>query len=131
MNKSWTSSTSSFFVLVFIFWLRAQSADAALNRINLIFSRKLEPTRKNELKNKKEKEELTIVENIYYNFGDHKFDEAGQKVLDKGQNMSDISQNRLDIGQNFEIWNFANAVKICNVNKKQMTQLFLNCKKWH
>jgi len=36
-----------------------------------------------ELKNKKEKEELTIVENIYYNFGDHKFDEAGQKVLDK------------------------------------------------
>jgi len=36
-----------------------------------------------ELKNKKEKEELTIVENIYYNFGDYKFDEAGQKVLDK------------------------------------------------
>ncbi|MBK7819125.1 MAG: OmpA family protein [Sphingobacteriaceae bacterium] len=24
-----------------------------------------------------------MVENIYYNFGDHKFDEAGQKVLDK------------------------------------------------
>ncbi len=36
-----------------------------------------------ELKNKKEKEELTIIENIYYNFGDFKFDEAGQKVLDK------------------------------------------------
>ncbi|MBL7917916.1 MAG: tetratricopeptide repeat protein, partial [Bacteroidia bacterium] len=36
-----------------------------------------------EMKNKKEKEELTIVENIYYGSGDHKFDAAGQKVLDK------------------------------------------------
>jgi outer membrane protein OmpA-like peptidoglycan-associated protein len=36
-----------------------------------------------ELKHNKEKEELTIVENIYYEFGSFKFDEAGQKVLDK------------------------------------------------
>lgn len=36
-----------------------------------------------EMKNKKEKEELTIVENIYYEFGDYKVDEAGKKVLDK------------------------------------------------
>lgn len=36
-----------------------------------------------ELKNKKEKEQLTIVENIYYDFGNYKFDAAGQKVLDK------------------------------------------------
>lgn len=36
-----------------------------------------------EMKNKKEKEALTIVENIYYEFGDFKFDDAGQKVLDK------------------------------------------------
>lgn len=36
-----------------------------------------------EMKNKKEKEELTIIENIYYEFGDYKFDQAGQKVLDK------------------------------------------------
>ncbi len=35
-----------------------------------------------EMKNK-EKAELTIVENIYYAFGDYKFDDAGQKVLDK------------------------------------------------
>jgi len=35
-----------------------------------------------EMKNQKEKE-LTIVENIYYEFGDFKFDQAGQKVLDK------------------------------------------------
>lgn len=35
-----------------------------------------------EMKNK-EKAELTIVENIYYAFGDHKFDDAGQKVMDK------------------------------------------------
>lgn len=36
-----------------------------------------------ELKHKKEKEELTIIENIYYDFGSFKFDDAGQKVLDK------------------------------------------------
>jgi len=36
-----------------------------------------------EMKNKKEKEALTIVENIYYEFGDFKFNDAGQKVLDK------------------------------------------------
>lgn len=36
-----------------------------------------------DLKNKKEKEALTIVENIYYDFGDFKYDAAGQKVLDK------------------------------------------------
>ncbi|MEI8137556.1 MAG: OmpA family protein, partial [Bacteroidota bacterium] len=35
-----------------------------------------------EMKNK-EKAELTIVENIYYAFGDFKFDDAGQKVMDK------------------------------------------------
>jgi outer membrane protein OmpA-like peptidoglycan-associated protein/tetratricopeptide (TPR) repeat protein len=39
-----------------------------------------------ELKNKADKakkDSLTIVENIYYAFGDHKFDKAGQNVLDK------------------------------------------------
>jgi outer membrane protein OmpA-like peptidoglycan-associated protein len=36
-----------------------------------------------ELKHSKEKEELTIIENIYYEFGSFKFDDAGQKVLDK------------------------------------------------
>jgi outer membrane protein OmpA-like peptidoglycan-associated protein/tetratricopeptide (TPR) repeat protein len=36
-----------------------------------------------EMKNKKEKEQLTIVESIYYAFGDFKFDADGQKVLDK------------------------------------------------
>lgn len=36
-----------------------------------------------DMKNQKSKEELTIVENIYYEFGDFKFDAAGQKVLDK------------------------------------------------
>lgn len=36
-----------------------------------------------ELKHKKEKEELTIVENIYYEFGNYKIDDAGLKVLDK------------------------------------------------
>lgn len=36
-----------------------------------------------DMKNKKQKEELTIIENIYYEFGDYKFDAAGQKVLDK------------------------------------------------
>ncbi|MEO6304936.1 MAG: OmpA family protein [Bacteroidia bacterium] len=35
-----------------------------------------------EMKNK-EKAELTIVENIYYASGDFKFDDAGQKVMDK------------------------------------------------
>ncbi len=35
-----------------------------------------------EMKNK-EKAELTIVENIYYGSGDFKFDDAGQKVMDK------------------------------------------------
>lgn len=36
-----------------------------------------------DMKNKQTKEELTIIENIYYEFGDYKFDAAGQKVLDK------------------------------------------------
>ncbi len=36
-----------------------------------------------EMKNKKDNEALTIVENIYYELADHKFDAAGQKVLDK------------------------------------------------
>jgi len=37
-----------------------------------------------DIKNKKDKDAaLTIVENIYYELGDHKFDAAGQKVLDK------------------------------------------------
>lgn len=36
-----------------------------------------------EMKNKKQKEALTIIENIYYEFGDYKYDAAGQKVLDK------------------------------------------------
>ena len=35
-----------------------------------------------EMKNK-QKAELTIVENIYYAFGDFKFDDAGQKIMDK------------------------------------------------
>jgi outer membrane protein OmpA-like peptidoglycan-associated protein/tetratricopeptide (TPR) repeat protein len=39
-----------------------------------------------ELKNKADKvrkDSLTIIENIYYAFGDYKFDKAGQNVLDK------------------------------------------------
>ncbi len=36
-----------------------------------------------EMKNKKDKEALTIIENIYYGLGDYKFDSDGQKVLDK------------------------------------------------
>jgi outer membrane protein OmpA-like peptidoglycan-associated protein len=39
-----------------------------------------------DLKNKADKakkDSLTIVENIYYAFGDHKFDKSGQNVLDK------------------------------------------------
>lgn len=36
-----------------------------------------------EMKNKKDAEALTIIENIYYGLADHKFDAAGQKVLDK------------------------------------------------
>ncbi|MCX8079664.1 MAG: OmpA family protein [Bacteroidia bacterium] len=36
-----------------------------------------------ELKNKQQKEALTIVENIYYELNDFKFDHAGQIILDK------------------------------------------------
>ncbi|MGE0567277.1 MAG: SpaA isopeptide-forming pilin-related protein [Bacteroidia bacterium] len=36
-----------------------------------------------EMKNKAKKEALTIVENIYYDLGSYKVDEAGLKVLDK------------------------------------------------
>jgi outer membrane protein OmpA-like peptidoglycan-associated protein len=36
-----------------------------------------------ELKNKKQKESLTIVENIYYGLNDYKFDQAGRIILDK------------------------------------------------
>ena len=39
-----------------------------------------------EMKNKAKKDSvttITIVENIYYAFGDYKFDASGQKVLDK------------------------------------------------
>lgn len=43
------------------------------------------------MKNKKEKEQLTIIENIYYAFGDFKFDADGQKILDKVINV--LKQN--------------------------------------
>jgi flagellar motor protein MotB len=46
-----------------------------------------------EMKNKKEKEALTIIENIYYEFGDFKFDAAGQKVLDKVISILQSNQN--------------------------------------
>lgn len=36
-----------------------------------------------ELKDKKSKEQITIVENVYYAKNEYKFDEAGQRVMDK------------------------------------------------
>jgi outer membrane protein OmpA-like peptidoglycan-associated protein len=36
-----------------------------------------------ELKDKKSKEQITIVENVYYGLNEFKFDDAGQRVMDK------------------------------------------------
>jgi len=36
-----------------------------------------------ELKDKKNKEQITIVENVYYGLNEHKFNDAGQRVMDK------------------------------------------------
>ncbi len=36
-----------------------------------------------DLKNKKGNEHITIVENVYYGLNEHKFDDAGQRVMDK------------------------------------------------
>jgi outer membrane protein OmpA-like peptidoglycan-associated protein/tetratricopeptide (TPR) repeat protein len=36
-----------------------------------------------ELKDKKSKEQITIVENVYYGLNEHKFDDAGRRVMDK------------------------------------------------
>jgi len=36
-----------------------------------------------ELKDKKSKEQITIVENVYYGLNEHKFNDAGQRVMDK------------------------------------------------
>lgn len=48
-----------------------------------------------EMKNKKEKEQLTIIENIYYASGDFKFDADGQRILDKVINVLNGNQKLL------------------------------------
>lgn len=46
-----------------------------------------------ELKNKKDKDQITIVENVYYGLNEYKFDDAGRRVMDKVVQIMKVNPN--------------------------------------